>query len=102
MTSKILKDVMERVESWPEEVQAELAAVALEIDATLAGGVYHATKEELRAIDEADRSGSASDKQVEAAFRAFRRARNLSTRNERQSIFATRRPMAANLERRYA
>jgi hypothetical protein len=36
--------------------------------------VYHATLEELRAIDEADRSGVATDEEVEAAFRRFRRA----------------------------
>ena len=73
MTVKVLKDVMERVEAWPEKAQADFVAMTLEIDATLAGGVYHATQEELQAIDEADRSGVANDKEVEAAFDAFRR-----------------------------
>jgi hypothetical protein len=36
-------------------------------------GVYHASLEELSAIDEADRSGVASDEEVEAAFKTFRR-----------------------------
>jgi len=41
MTAKALKDVLQRVEAWPEEAQEELAAIAREIDAQLAGGVYH-------------------------------------------------------------
>lgn len=36
---------------------------------------YRATKEELRAIDESERSGIASDEEVEAAFRTFQRQR---------------------------
>jgi hypothetical protein len=73
MNSK-LKDVLERVQSWPEAAQDELAEIALEIEAALRGGVYHATPEELRAIDEADQSGVATPEQVEAAFASFRRA----------------------------
>lgn len=73
MMSK-LKDVLERVESWPEQAQQELAEIALEIEAGFRGGVYHATADELHAIDEADRSGLATDEEVEAAFRTFRRA----------------------------
>jgi hypothetical protein len=34
---------------------------------------YRATREELRAIDDADSSGVANDKDVEAAFGTFRR-----------------------------
>ncbi len=69
-----LKDVLQRIETWPEEAQQELAEIALEIEAGFRGGVYHATIDELRAIDEADQSGIATEKDVEAAFRAFRRA----------------------------
>jgi hypothetical protein len=69
-----LKEVLERAQAWPEEAQAELAEIALEMEAVLRGGVYHATTEELQAIDEADRGGVASDAQVEAAFATFRRA----------------------------
>jgi hypothetical protein len=36
---------------------------------------YHATPDELRALDEAERSGIATDDEVEAAFRSFRRNR---------------------------
>jgi hypothetical protein len=51
MTGRILKEVMQRVEAWPEEAQADLAQIALEIDAGLGGGTYHATPEELAGID---------------------------------------------------
>jgi hypothetical protein len=67
------KTILEKVASWPEEDQDELAEVAAEIEARRSG-VYHATPQELKAIDEADRSGVATDKDVEAAFRMFRRA----------------------------
>jgi hypothetical protein len=73
MMSK-LKDVLERAGTWPQEAQQELAEIALEIEASVRGGVYHATADELQAIDEADRSDAATRQQVEAAFRTFRRA----------------------------
>lgn len=57
MTAKVRKDVLQRVEAWPEEAQEELASIAREIDAQLTGGVYHATPEELEALDDAERSG---------------------------------------------
>jgi hypothetical protein len=69
-----LKDVLERAEAWPLEAQQELAEIALEIEASVTGGAYQATEEELEALDQAERSGVASDQQVQAAFRAFRRA----------------------------
>jgi len=53
--------------------QVELGECAREIEARRTG-VYHATPNELKAIDEADRSGVASDEEVEAAFRTFHRA----------------------------
>jgi hypothetical protein len=72
MVAKVLKDVIEQAETWPEEDQVELAEYAREIEARRTG-VYHATPDELKAIDEADRSGVASDEEVEAAFKSFRR-----------------------------
>ena len=72
MTAKALKEVLQRAETWPEAAQEELAQIAREIDAELAGGVYHATVEELAALDEAERSGIASEEEVEAAFKTFR------------------------------
>jgi len=62
------------VETWPEQDQQELAEVARDIDARRSG-VYHATPEELRAIDEAlgqvARGEIASREEIEAAFAKF-------------------------------
>jgi hypothetical protein len=73
MTAKVLQDVLQRVKTWPEEAQEDLAQIAREIDTQLAGRAYHASAEELEALDEAERSGVASDEEVEAAFKSFRR-----------------------------
>jgi hypothetical protein len=69
--SPAIKQIIERAESWPEEDQEELAEVARLIEARR-NGVYRATADELRILDEADRSGIASKEEVEAAFRSFR------------------------------
>lgn len=78
MTAKALKEAMQRVKSWPQEAQEELAEIALEIDARLKGGKYHATAEELAGIDrglKAAREGRfATDAEVEAVFAEQRRA----------------------------
>jgi hypothetical protein len=68
-----LKEIFDRVQNWPAEAQEELAELALEIEAGRSG-VYHATPEELAAIDEADRSGVATPAEVAAAFTRFRGA----------------------------
>jgi hypothetical protein len=67
------RKLLESVASWPEEDQEELAEAARDIEARRSG-VYHATPEELEAIDEADRSGIASEEEIEATFRAFHSA----------------------------
>ena len=71
-----VKNALARVAHWPEEDQEELAQVALEIEARR-HGVYHATPEELVAIDEAlaaiARGEIASDDEVEAVFAKYRR-----------------------------
>jgi predicted transcriptional regulator len=78
MTAKILRDVLERVEKWPEEAQTELAQIALEIDAGLGTGLYHATPKELAGIDrglKAAREGRfATDDQVSRTFEKYRPA----------------------------
>jgi hypothetical protein len=68
-----LKEVLDRVKTWPESDQAELAEYAEQIESRQVRD-YHATPEELAAIDEADRSGVATEEEVEAAFATFRRA----------------------------
>ena len=71
--SPAAKKLLEKVESWPAEDQEELLEHARDIEARRTG-VYRATPEELAAIDEAEQSGVATDEEVEAAFRSFRRA----------------------------
>lgn len=66
-----VKDILRQVESWPEEDQEELAEYARDIAARRTG-TYRATPEELQAIDEAERSGIATEEEVDAAFRNFR------------------------------
>ena len=68
MTAKILQEVLQRVEDWPEAAQVELAEIALEIDVGLGAGPHHATPKELEGIDrglKAAREGRfATDDQV--------------------------------------
>jgi len=78
MTAKALKEAMQRVESWPEEAQEELAEIALEIDASLRGGSYRATVAELEGIDRGLRAANegrfATDREVAAVIAKHRRA----------------------------
>ncbi len=75
MKSKALNAVLERVATWPEAAQQQLAEIALEIEQDLSG-TYHATPEEKAGIERglADvRAGRfATDEQVEAALAKFR------------------------------
>ena len=71
MTKDQVKAVLERVPSWPQERQQELAELALEIEAELAGKEYRATADELAAIDEGLTGEAASEEEVEAAFASF-------------------------------
>ena len=64
---------MERVTNWPQERQQELAELALEIEAELAGDEYRATADELTAIDEGLAGDAVSSGEVDAAFATFRR-----------------------------
>jgi predicted transcriptional regulator len=72
-----LRKMLARAENWSEQDQEELAQVALEIEARR-HGVYHASPEELKAIDEAlaavARGEIANDEEVEAVFAKYRRA----------------------------
>jgi hypothetical protein len=60
------KEILRRIESWPQEDQEELIEVAREIEARRTG-VYVLTDEENAALDEALRSRLTSDEEV-AAF----------------------------------
>jgi hypothetical protein len=72
-----VRNVLARVERWPEDDQDELAQIALEIEARRLG-VYRASPDELRCIDEAldavERGEFASDEEVRAVFAKYRRA----------------------------
>ncbi len=74
MTVTELKDLLERVQAWPEAAQNELVAVANQIESELQGD-YIATQEELRVIDAAiaslDAGEFATDEEVAAAFAKF-------------------------------
>jgi hypothetical protein len=75
--TKSLKDVLALAENWPDWAQQELADLSLEIDRDVKAGNYHATREELRKIDEAmaavRRGEVASEQEVEAVFAKYRR-----------------------------
>jgi hypothetical protein len=71
MTKDQVKAVLERVPTWPEDWQQELAEAALEIKAELTGGGYNATADELTAIDEGLAGEAASEEEVKAAFARF-------------------------------
>ncbi len=73
MAKEQINAVLDKVRSWPEEDQEELIEIAREIEARRTGA-YHATADELKAIDEADASGVATDAEFEAAFKSFRRS----------------------------
>lgn len=78
MTTTELKDLLERVRTWPEEAQDELVAVANQIESELQGRDYFATQEELQVIDAAmasiDAGEVATDAEIKAAFAKFRPA----------------------------
>jgi hypothetical protein len=75
--TKTARQLLERVASWPEEDIEKLEQAARQIEA-LRSGEYHATEDELRAIDEAvaelDRGEFATDEQVRSAYAKFRGA----------------------------
>jgi len=78
MTAADLKNLLERVQSWPEEAQEELVAVAQQIESELRDQNYLATRDELQIIDSAiaaiDGGEVASDAEVNATFAKFRSA----------------------------
>jgi hypothetical protein len=75
MASTDLKDLIQRVQRWPETARDELLAVADQIESELKSGDYIASLEELDIIDSAiaaiDRGEIASEVEVDAAFARF-------------------------------
>jgi hypothetical protein len=71
MTNDQVKAVSERVPTWPEDRQRELAELTLEIEAGPAGTGYDATTDGLAAIDEGLAGKTAGEEEVKAAFAAL-------------------------------
>ena len=69
MTKDQVKAVLERIPTWPEDRQQELAEIALEIEAELAGAEYDATPDELAAIDEGLAGEAASEEEDQGGLR---------------------------------
>jgi len=76
MTAADLKNLLERVQNWPQAAQDELAAVASQIERELQSKEYVASAQELQIIDAAmasiDAGEFATDDEVEAVFAKFR------------------------------
>jgi hypothetical protein len=64
-----LQDILVRAEAWPKDVQDDLLAFASELELARTGVPYHATDEELAAIDEAYASGFAEAGEVARTFK---------------------------------
>ena len=77
MVAKVLKDILTRVESWPERAQEEAAASLQAIEEELREP-YELTDADKEAVDrglEAVRKGEiATDQEVEAVFAKYRQA----------------------------
>jgi predicted transcriptional regulator len=78
MITKPLDEVLKRATSWPEDVQQELAEVALQVDRSLVPKTYQATEGELEGIDrgiaDADAGRFGSAEAVEALLHKSRSA----------------------------
>jgi hypothetical protein len=78
MTVSDLKNLLERIQAWPEAAQDELVAVARQIESELQERHYLATQEELRVIDAAmasiDAGEAATDTEIRTTFAKFRPA----------------------------
>ena len=72
MTQDQARAALERVPTWPEDRQQELAELALEIEAELAGYSYEAAPNELTALDEGLAGETAGEEEIKAAFAMFR------------------------------
>ncbi len=68
MTAKILKEVLERAETWPQADQQALADYAREIEARRSG-LYRLSDDERAAIQKARESGLVPDEDVDAYWK---------------------------------
>lgn len=63
-----LRAVLERVASWPDDRREQLAELALEIEAEMAGSPYQASADELKSIDKAMAGETASEEEINAVY----------------------------------
>jgi hypothetical protein len=70
MVAKILKGVIERAETWPEEDQVELVELVRQIEARRAG-VYVMNDDERAAVAQARGGGFVPEAEMEAFWRRF-------------------------------
>lgn len=68
-----LKAILQRVASWPEDRQEQLAELALEIEAEMSGRPYQASADELKAIDEAMAGETANEEEINTTYGTFPR-----------------------------
>ena len=77
MNAKMIKEILQRAQAWPESAQADWAQAALEIERELQQDTYTATPEEVEAIErglrEAEQALFATEAEVEAVFAKYRR-----------------------------
>lgn len=75
MKTEKLTQALARIDSWPADVQDELAEFALQLDAALNNGDYQPTPEELVGIARGLRAAAegrfASEQDVETVFAKF-------------------------------
>ena len=76
MQSRMLTEILARVAAWPAEAQDQLAEIAVEMDAALAGQPCQPTPEELSGIDRGLRAAAegrfATQDEVEVALAKLR------------------------------
>ena len=76
LMSPKLKEILQQIDSWPEEDQEELADVARDIEARRHGGVYRLSDEERAAVrvgmDAAQRGDFVPDDEMEEFYRMHR------------------------------
>ena len=77
MMTKVWDQLLQRVQSWPDEAQEELAQIVAEIEAELNESPYQPTPAELLGVERGLRDAAegkfATPEQVEAVFAKFRR-----------------------------